>query len=212
MDETTTARAAAGKPGRYHHGNLRASLLQAAELELGEKGIEGVSLRGIAKRAGVSHAAPAHHFGDLRGLFTALATVGFERFVKTQKARQAQAASDPASQLAALGLGYIDFALANPALFRLMFSSDRPNFADPALCSAADTALTLLAENVRRIKSAEPGLDRSAMIDVSAAWAMAHGLADLLNSGRLKHLLGLPKAERELTVSKLLLRSLAERI
>ncbi|MEI5579289.1 helix-turn-helix domain-containing protein, partial [Streptomyces brasiliscabiei] len=65
----------------YHHGDLRRALLVAAEHELEEKGIEGFSLRGVAKRAGVSHAAPLHHFKDTRALLTALAGVGFERFL-----------------------------------------------------------------------------------------------------------------------------------
>ena len=65
----------------YHHGDLAAALLAAAEAELAEKGVEAFSLRSVAKRAGVSHAAPAHHFGDATGVLTALATEGFRRFL-----------------------------------------------------------------------------------------------------------------------------------
>src|SRR5262245_45102253 len=85
----------------YHHGNLRAALLEAAEAELEAEGIEGFSLRGVAKRAGVSHAAPAHHFGDASGLLTGLAAEGYRRFVAAQK----NASSDGMSQLVAAGLG-----------------------------------------------------------------------------------------------------------
>ena len=99
----------------YHHGDLRAALLAAAEVELTEKGVEAFSLRSVAKRAGVSHAAPAHHFGDARGLLTALAVEGFRRFLATQHRREALAAPDPRAQLVAAGLGYVDFALAYPA-------------------------------------------------------------------------------------------------
>jgi AcrR family transcriptional regulator len=115
----------------YHHGDLRAALLRAAEEELTANGVEGFSLRAVAKRAGVSHAAPAHHFGDVRGLLTALCVEGFNRFLATQHAREAAAALDPRSQLVASGLGYVDFALANPALFRLMFSSNLPDHQRP---------------------------------------------------------------------------------
>ena len=73
-------------PCRYHHGDLRAALLEAGEAELAEHGVEGFSLRGVAKRAGVSHAAPAHHFRDANGLLTALAAEGFRRFVAKQRA------------------------------------------------------------------------------------------------------------------------------
>ena len=70
---------------RYHHGDLAAALLVAGEAELVDKGIESFSLRGVAKRAGVSHAAPAHHFGDANGLLNAIAARGFERFVARQQ-------------------------------------------------------------------------------------------------------------------------------
>ena len=77
----TVAEKDVDKP-RYHHGDLRAALLHAAEVELEHNGIEAFSLRKVAKRAGVSHAAPAHHFGDVSGLLTALAVVGNRRFIK----------------------------------------------------------------------------------------------------------------------------------
>ena len=70
------------KIGAYHHGDLRKALLVAAEAELVEKGLEGFTLRCCAKRAGVSHAAPAHHFKDANALLTALATEGYERFLR----------------------------------------------------------------------------------------------------------------------------------
>ncbi|MCU0912422.1 MAG: TetR/AcrR family transcriptional regulator, partial [Rhodobacteraceae bacterium] len=97
----------------YHHGDLRAALLAAAEAELEARGIEAFSLRSVAKRAGVSHAAPAHHFGDAGGLLTALAAQGFRRFVANQAAHEDRAGADPAARLVESGLGYIAFAGAN---------------------------------------------------------------------------------------------------
>ncbi len=105
----------------YHHGDLRAALLAAGEAELTEKGVEGFSLRAVAKRAGVSHAAPAHHFGDVGGLLTALAAEGFRRFQATLDAREA-GIGDPRERAVAAGLGYMEFAMARPALFRLVFA------------------------------------------------------------------------------------------
>jgi AcrR family transcriptional regulator len=192
----------------YHHGDLRRVLLEAAEQDLTENGIEGFSLRGVAKRASVSHAAPAHHFRDATGLLTALAASGFRRFVAAQVDRQAEAGTDPLAQLVAAGLGYIDFATAHPALFRLMFSSNRPNFADAELAEAAGSAFERLVAQVRAVVGADPRQDGKAMLDVMATWSTAHGLADLMNSGRAKPLLLMPRAERERALSQLLARTL----
>lgn len=187
---------------RYHHGDLQVALLAAAELELAEVGVEGFSLRRVARRAGVSHAAPAHHFGDVRGLLTALAAEGFRRFLQAQAAREAVAPADPVSQMVAAGLGYVDFALARPALFRLMFSSDRPDFRQPDLLLWADRAYShletgvLAATGERRIE------------DVAAVWAVAHGLADLLAAGRLKRMQDLPLDDRDAALSTMIRRAL----
>lgn len=183
----------------YHHGDLRAALLAAAEAELAERGTEGFSLRQVARRAGVSHAAPAHHFGDTRGLLTALAAEGFHRFLATQSAREAQAGADPRAQLTAAGLGYIDFAMERPALFRLLFGSDQPDFTDPTLDAAATAAYRHLRDQVT-----DAGGDEVA---AAAAWAMAHGLADLLSNGRLKSIAALPPAARDQVLAGLLAQS-----
>jgi len=202
-------------PQPYHHGNLREALLIAAAKELEERGIEGFSLRGVAKRAGVSHAAPAHHFHDANGLLTALAAVGFDRFMDVQRAYQGKTGTDGLSRLVAGGLGYIAFARANPALFRLMFSSDRPNHEDPALCTSAGAALAKLIADVRGAHGAVApspaggaGLQGAADPAVLAAWALAHGLADLVVAGRLP-LLDLPLAEQDAALEEILRRSLA---
>lgn len=210
MSEDHETTAPGGKGDRYHHGNLRATLLEAAEAELSEKGVEGVSLRGIAKRAGVSHAAPAHHFGDVNGLLTALAAAGFERFVCVVGERQDRAGGDAGRQLQAAGLGYLDFALAQPALFQLIFSSRRPNFADPALSRAANAAFDQLVQSVARAKGIDPYTDEAGMIDVMATWAMVHGLAGLLSNGRLKPLLAMPEAQREAVAAEIIARAWRE--
>lgn len=169
----------------YHHGDLRSALLAAAEAELDDKGVEGFTLRGCAKRAGVSHAAPAHHFRDANALLTALATQGFQRFVAAMRTRQAAAGAAPRAQLEAAGLGYIDFARANPALFRLMFSSNRPERGDAALSKAATASFHLLVDAVHAVNGVDPRRDGAAMRDVAASWAIVHGLAELTLSGRM---------------------------
>lgn len=196
----------------YHHGDLRQALLRAAEEELAEKGVEGFTLRGCAKRAGVSHAAPTHHFQDANGLLTALAAEGFQRFLAAQTARQADAASDPRAQLVASGLGYVDFALAHPGLFRLMFASKRADFGAPDLEAAANDSFDYLVQGVAAIRGSDPYSDHAAMADVMATWAMTHGLADLLLSERLKPLLALPGEARERLVADMIERAFPERV
>jgi len=193
----------------YHHGDLRAVLLQAGEAELAARGIEGFSLRGVAKRAGVSHAAPAHHFRDVNGLLTALAAEGFRRFLDAQRTRQKKAEGDPLSQLVAAGLGYIDFAVAHPALFRLMFSSDRPDHDSEELGATSRAAYRQLVEDVARLRGTAPGQAEPPPAEVMRTWAIAHGLADLMNSRRLKPLLGMRKSERDAMLARMLRRSIA---
>jgi AcrR family transcriptional regulator len=186
------------EPARpYHHGDLRAALLSAAEAELSDTGIERFSLRAVAKRAGVSHAAPAHHFGDAQGLLTALAAEGFTRFLATQRAHEAAFPAGQPDRLIAAGLGYIAFATGYPALFRLMFASTRPDFAAPDLHAAAGAAYEHLLENIAELTGvADPRSDPAACADATAAWAIVHGLADLMQTGRAGFLLSLPEAER----------------
>ncbi len=187
---------------KYHHGDLRAALLAAAEAELSVAGIEGFSLRSVAKRAGVSHAAPAHHFRDTAGLLTALAAEGFRQFLEAQATREAKADPAPQAQLVAAGLGYIDFALSRPTLFRLIFSSDKPDFADSALQAASEAAYAHLVTQVRATGGAEA--------DVPPVWAMAHGLADLLAAGRMKSMQSLGPTERDAAIAAMLLRSFSD--
>lgn len=197
-----TMQNAPGPAKPYHHGDLRSALLAAAEIELFDRGVEAFSLRQVAKRAGVSHAAPAHHFGDTGGLLTALAAEGYRAFQKTLDDRMAQAGDDPRARQMAAGLGYISFATIRPALFRLIFGSDRINFADPDLVAASSHAYSRLEQGVFAI-SADAG-----PVDVVAVWAMVHGLADLMVGHRLHGLQDLPPDQRNAALRQILARSL----
>jgi AcrR family transcriptional regulator len=201
-------------PRPYHHGDLATALLDAAEEELAERGIEAFSLRGVAKRAGVSHAAPAHHFKDVQGLMTALAARGFERFVQRQSDFRRRAEKDAQSQLVASGLGYVVFAMENPALFRLMFGSSRTNLDDATLGPAVSRAYGDLVIHVARargldVRAVEDGLamrDADFMEDVAACWAVAHGLADLLVAGRMESIGALPTKARQAAIAAVIRR------
>jgi AcrR family transcriptional regulator len=189
---------------RYHHGDLREALLTAAQVELEETGLEGFSLRKVAKRAGVSHAAPAHHFGDTTGLLTALAVRGYELFVQSMQAAE-QGEDD---KIIGAALGYIAFAQAHPALFRLIFSSARPDYTNPELDSAAPQSFLHLTD----LLEARTGLcafeNQDAMTDALGVWSLAHGLADLLTGGRMKPLQAMPPEARKQVIIGLLHRFL----
>lgn len=192
---------------RYHHGDLRAALLNAAETELEENGIEAFSLRKVAKRAGVSHAAPAHHFGDISGLLTALAVVGNRRFI-TCMVEAEQDAKDAEDRLACAGVGYARFATQHHALFRLIFASDKVDRANPELIAAGRDAFMHMADRVQALKGNHPMEDSAAMMDAMAIWSAAHGIADLFSSGRMIPVQNLGPAEQAEAIKSLMRRSI----
>jgi AcrR family transcriptional regulator len=205
MDAKTT------KPVRaYHHGDLRKALLEAAEQELTDKGFEAFTLRGVAKRAGVSHAAPAHHFKDTNALLTALAAVAAERFYHAMKDRQAAAKKDARSQFIASGMGYIDFAVGNQALFRLMFGSDRPDSSDPEVAKHARAGFMVLVEDVARLRGFNPMERDEGRLDVAVAWSLVHGIATLLIADRLHVIKPMLDRDREKTLRRLVERILPQ--
>ena len=195
----------------YHHGDLASELLRAARVELSENGLESFSLRAVAKRAGVSHGAPAHHFKDVNGLLTALASLGYEGLIEAQQARKARATPDPRSQLISSGLGYLDFATDNPALFRLMFSSEKPDRNDEKFAEVSMAAFNMLVSDISNVFDTNPYSDPMAMRQVMATWSMVHGLAELVISGRAEVPLGLgqlTRTERDAVLTDIILRGM----
>jgi|JI10StandDraft_1071094.scaffolds.fasta_scaffold305442_3 AcrR family transcriptional regulator len=164
--------------GRYHHGDLRAALIEAGTQVLAERGLEGFSLRECARRAAVSPAAPAHHFGDAKGLLTAIAAKGFAEFGAALEAAQA-GLTTRSIRLRAQGRAYVRFARANPAYFDLMWRSALLNQSDPDFRRAADAAFATLAAAVP--ESAQGKQNANAV----AAWALVHGYARLMLDGPL---------------------------
>ena len=174
----------AEKPKRYHHGDLRRALVDAGLAILEEEGLAALTLRGVAARAGVSHAAPAHHFPTLKDLVTALATLAFERFHAAIEAGLAAAGPRPEDKVRGACAAYVGFATANPGLFRLMFSGEKLRPADPALQTAARAARTQLAD------FAAPMADELGLADPQdrvaferLIWATVHGYAHLAVEG-----------------------------
>jgi len=167
----------------YHHGALREALLDAAEAVLLEDGVEGFTLRECARRAGVSHGAPAHHFGDARGLLTAFTAVSFERLDALMADYRRRGGADGFAQFSATGLAYVDFALANRARFQLMFRSDRLDFTNARLNAAAARVYEHLVETVTALGAAS-AQGEVARARIAMAWSLAHGLATLMLDNR----------------------------
>jgi AcrR family transcriptional regulator len=175
----------------YHHGALREALLEAAESILLEQGIQGFTLRACARRANVSHAAPAHHFGDVRGLLTSFAAVGFNRMADLMKERRDAAASDPVEQLVAVGQAYIDFALHHRAHFQLMFQQDRLDAEDASLQAAAQRTAQMLSEAMVEV-TLQRGLPQSELpARMLLAWSAVHGFSTLVVEGQCTQAFGL---------------------
>ncbi|MGB0843605.1 MAG: TetR/AcrR family transcriptional regulator [Alphaproteobacteria bacterium] len=173
----------------YHHGDLPNALLNAANLELSSKGIEAFSMRGVAKRAGVSHAAPAHHFGDAKGVLNALAAAGFNSLLLVDADYVPH--EDPREELKEAASEYIDFVEKNSELSKLMFFSQRLDWENEDLGNARDSFFSRFVALVEDLPEAKGQSDEEVMIAVIAAWSMVHGFSDLINSERLpKQLVG----------------------
>ncbi len=168
------------RPSRYHHGDLRAALLQLSFEEIERSGFESISLAALAKALHVSQAAPYRHFADREALLVAVATTGFQRF---GEALLAALVGQPARRhLGCLARAYVDFALASPQLYRLMFGSRllAAAAATDALKLAADASFASLLA-VFEAEMATPRAQREAL----GAWSSLHGLVLLWQEGLL---------------------------
>jgi AcrR family transcriptional regulator len=173
-----------GESASYHHGNLRAALIEAARGILVTEGVGALSLRAVARRAGVSQTAPYRHFKDKEALLAELAAEGF-RGLTARMLGEAAGATGAGARRQALGRGYVLFAVENPAFLRLMFGSEIPQkSAHPGLCADADAAFAVLADATDAAR-AESGSTTDRRIAALAAWSMVHGLANLLIDGQV---------------------------
>ena len=171
--------------GEHFAGDLRQALLDAAVATLDEAGTDRLSLREVARRAGVSHAAPAHHFTDKAGLLTAIATEGFGILVTYLARTQPGGTRHSVDQLAALGRAYAQFAEENPGRFEVMFRPGLLRADDPAFQRAGDAAFQALRDHIATCQGL--GWREHASTDAlaAAAWALAHGIAVLRMQGSL---------------------------
>ncbi|GBR12839.1 TetR/AcrR family transcriptional regulator [Asaia spathodeae] len=170
--------------GNYHHGDLKAALVAAAETIIRDEGVEGFTLRKAASHAGVSPGAPSHHFGDMRGLLTALAIRVFGQLGAALSAYQPT--DRAACNLRNQAEGYVRFAAANPGLFRLICRVDLINGKDPALLEASFVALEGFGKAIAVYFDGEaPDRERRTLRPhLAGAMATAHGLAHMVIEGR----------------------------
>ncbi|MET9952165.1 TetR/AcrR family transcriptional regulator [Streptomyces sp. NPDC006339] len=164
----------------YHHGDLRQSVLTAALDVIATEGPGALSLRDLARRAGVSHAAPAHHFKDRTGLLTAIAAQGYDLLAD---------ALGEAPDLRERGVRYVRFAAAHPAHFQVMFQPDLYRADDPDLLAAKERASAELRAGVTGLPATGSGTTDAGTATTTApdartagiaAWSLAHGFATLL--------------------------------
>jgi len=164
----------------YHHGDLRAGLIDAATDIVEDEGVMALSLRGVARKAGVSQTAPYHHFADKEALLAAVAETGFQGLSEEmEKAEQPTLSSG--ERMVALGRAYVSFATSNPGRFRLMFGpliGEKLNYPDLLVSSAKSLEMIRVAVELRREDvGATTG---NVEADTMAAWSLVHGLATLL--------------------------------
>jgi AcrR family transcriptional regulator len=167
---------------KYHHGDLRRALLDAAVTSVAADGPSALSLRALATAAGVSHAAPLHHFKDKAGLFTAVATEGFDLLDQ-----ELTTVWRDTGDFLQTGIRYVHFALAHKGHFEVMFRPELLNNDDAELVDAKERAFALLQDPVAAGRhGAQAGVTAEAIRPAAlASWSTVHGLATLLLSGNL---------------------------
>lgn len=164
----------------YHHGDLPAALLRAVGELIVEGGPGAVSVRAVARRAGVSHAAPAHHFGDRAGLLSAYASQGFEAFLAALREAMGELPEDSSvtDAVLAMGAAYVDFGLAQASRYAVMFRPEMVDEEDEGLSEAGRRAFAALLA-VLRAGLAEDATDEDVLVLAMATWSTVHGLVSL---------------------------------
>jgi AcrR family transcriptional regulator len=195
----------------YHHGDLRQALIEAALELVSEKDVDSLSLREVARRVGVSHAAPYRHFADKEALLAAVAQEGFQMLHHTLEIVLHKAPLDPLKRLQEIGVTYVDFALEHSSHYRLMFGAYGATSAqqNPELAQAATQAFMVLVNCVETGQQAGViRVDDSKQLAL-AAWALTHGLAMLLMDGQIPITTSQPVAPLSDFITQVLVEGMA---
>ncbi len=164
-------------PGSYHHGNLRAALLEATLEVVRSSGPSGVTLRGVARQAGVSEAAPYHHFRDKTELLAAAAAISFDQLRARLQAAVDSQPGDPRAALVELGVAWVRFALDSPGSFRLLFGAHVQDLAKALATRAAGRKAKALVRGAIRDYAESVSFNEDPEVLFRAAWAQVHGIA-----------------------------------
>jgi AcrR family transcriptional regulator len=186
---------------KYHHGDLKNALIQAGIGILSEQGLHALSLRKVAQRAGVSHSAPYAHFADKQALIAAISTEGYRQLYECLAVAVAQYRHDPQRQLIEASWAYIQFALREPAHFKITLSSVVDKEQEyPAFLAMTHQAFGLLLEVTQACQQAgilKPGPSEQMAVSV---WSTVHGLTSLILEGQLSSSLADPLTSREMLI------------
>jgi AcrR family transcriptional regulator len=173
----------------YHHGDLRTALLESALTIIEDTGPQGLTIREVARRAGVSHAAPYRHFEDKDDLILAVVEQGFELMYETMQQAKRDAGDDPLDQFAAGGMAYFDFAMEFPAYYRVMFSGDLISTSgQESLQHTSNSSFEQMMTDLRLCQ--ELGVVRGGdpMLQAIAIVSTVHGFVSLANDNRISSL------------------------
>ena len=188
------------KPKPYHHGDLRNALIQAGLELLAEGGAQELDLRKVARRAGVSHAAPYRHFANKQALIAAINEEGFHMLAERIRSTLNEVSDEPSEQLLGVALAYVRFAKENPWLMREMFSGitiERETF--ESLHTASKSVYRLYAEVIRS------GQERGKIVDgdptalAGVLWSVLHGLAMLIIENQMRPYADGPEGTERIT-------------
>lgn len=170
----------------YHHGNLRTRLIETALDIIEEHGLEKVSMRELGNRIGVSRTAPYRHFANKSELLSAIAEEGFSKLTGLLNRANDAVSDDSLARLMNTGIAYVEFAVANPVHYRMMFGNEIPKAGrTPTLLAAADGAFNALLRAVRACRDEEKIKDFDPVIIANMLWAMTHGISTLLIDGQV---------------------------
>ncbi len=175
-------------PKKYHHGDLKRALIQAGVKILAKEGVGGLSLRKVARKAGVSHSAPYAHFPNKQSLIAAISTEGFRQLYAELDAAAAPFASDPRRQLVEAARAYTAFAMNNPDTFKIMFSGILEKEKDyPAFVETSRQTFEWVVNIVRACQTA--GVLPPADVELAAValWGQLHGVISLALEGQISH-------------------------
>ena len=171
----------------YHHGDLRKELIDTALEIISEQGLEKVSMRGLGQRLGVSRTAPYRHFPGKSALLCAIAEEGYKELTKAMNNANRELSDDPLTRMMNTGIAYVEFAIAKPVHYRIMFGNEiLENDRTPELVKTAETTFNELLYAVKVCQDEGLVKPLNTYIIANTLWATTHGVSTLLIDGQIQ--------------------------